>query len=153
MRFDVIVCGGGSAGVAAAYGSAKAGAQTLLLERLGFCGGTPVAAGIHTLDAVCSCRETTVPVVGGFARHLADELTAMGGMATADNPDEALSIHPEFMKVAIDRLLVGAGVDIIYNADVIGAQMDGHTIIGIEASLMDGRGWFFGDVFIVSSGV
>src|SRR6476660_8694694 len=98
--FDVVVCGGGSAGMAAAYGAAKAGARTALLERLGFCGGTPVAAMIHTLDAIYSCEDTSQVVVGGFARDLVEEVTAMGGLATRDNPDEALVLHPEFMKIA-----------------------------------------------------
>ena len=56
-QYQVIVAGAGSAGCAAAFAAATAGASTLLVERLGFCGGTPVAAGIHTLDAIRSCRD------------------------------------------------------------------------------------------------
>ncbi len=63
-RYDVVVCGAGSAGCAAAFAAALAGARTLLVERLGFCGGTPVAAGIHTLDAVHSCQNPAERVVG-----------------------------------------------------------------------------------------
>jgi ribulose 1,5-bisphosphate synthetase/thiazole synthase len=137
--FDVIVCGGGSAGAAAAFGAAKAGARTLLVERLGFCGGTPVAAMIHTLDAVRSCEDTSRVVVGGYARDLVAELEAMGGLATRDNPEEALSLHPEFMKIAADRLLRHAGARTLFHATAIDALVQGSRVSGIEVALRDGR--------------
>ena len=40
---DVLVVGGGAAGVAAAFTAARAGARVLLLEKYGFCGGAAVA--------------------------------------------------------------------------------------------------------------
>lgn len=110
QTYDVIVCGAGSAGVAAACGAARAGARTLLLERHGFGGGILTAAMIHTFDAIKSCVDNDTEVVGGFARELLDEIAALGGSATPDNPPEALTIHPEIQKVAVDRLLARAGV-------------------------------------------
>ncbi len=142
QQFDVIVCGAGSAGVAAAYGASRAGARTLLLERLGFAGGTPVAGMIHTLDAVNSCVDPTVAVVGGFAAELQAELERMGGMGTADNPEEVVSFHPEYMKVAIDRLLGRAGVTVLYRGTAIGAEVSGGAVRGVEAALVDGRAVF-----------
>jgi hypothetical protein len=141
-EFDVIVCGGGSAGTAAAYGAARAGARTLLLERLGFCGGTPVAAMIHTLDAIRSCQDPSVTVVGGYARDFIGEVSAMGGRATDDNPEETLCLHPEFMKIAADRLLKAAGVHTLFHATVVDALTDGKCLRGVEAALRDGRAHF-----------
>lgn len=40
QQYDVIVVGGGPAGIMAALASAKTGAKTLLIERLGLLGGT-----------------------------------------------------------------------------------------------------------------
>lgn len=151
-QFDVIVCGGGSAGTAAAYGAAKAGARTLLVERLGFCGGTPVAAMIHTLDAVRSCRDTSVTVVGGYARDFIAEISAMGGRATEDNPEEALSLHPEFMKIAADRLLKAAGVRVLYHATVIDAVISGGCVSGVEVALRDGRAQLVANAIVDCTG-
>jgi len=145
--YDVIVCGAGSAGIAAAYGAARCGARTLLLERLGFCGGTPVAAGIHTLDAIHSCRRPDVAVVGGFAADLIAEVREMGGMATPDNPEEALSMHPEFMKIAIDRVLARAGVEVLFHAPVVDA-----SDCCLEAAMLDGRAEFGASAIVDGTG-
>ena len=44
--FDVVVLGGGPAGIAAAVAAGRAGAATLLIERYGFLGGMGTAAGV-----------------------------------------------------------------------------------------------------------
>ena len=44
-KFDVVVAGGGTAGVVAALASARAGARTILIERKGYPGGTVVEGG------------------------------------------------------------------------------------------------------------
>ena len=138
-NYDVIVCGAGSAGVAAACCAARAGARTLLLERHGFGGGILTAAMIHTFDAIKSCVDNDIEVVAGFARELLDEIAALGGAATSDNPPEALTVHPEIQKVAIDRLLAHAGVTTLYHAHVCGVTLDSRRVTGVEVALRDGR--------------
>ena len=83
-QFEVVVCGAGSAGIAAAYSAAQAGARTLLLERHGYGGGIVTAAMIHTLDAIKSCVDNDVEVVGGFAAELIKETLALDGAATPE---------------------------------------------------------------------
>lgn len=152
QTYDVIVCGAGSAGVAAACSAARTGARTLLLERYGFGGGILTAAMIHTFDAIKSCVNNDVEVVGGFARELLDEIAALGGSATPDNPPEALTIHPEIQKVAVDRLLARAGVTTLYHAHVCGILRDGRRVAGVEAALRDGRARFTAGMVIDGTG-
>jgi hypothetical protein len=151
-NFDVIVCGAGSAGVAAACSAARAGARTLLLERHGFGGGTLTAAMIHTFDAIKSCVDYDVEVVAGFARELLAEISALGGDATSDNPPEALTVHPEFQKVAVDRLLAHSGVTTLFHAPVCGVLREERRVTGVEAALRDGRARFYGQVIIDATG-
>jgi flavin-dependent dehydrogenase len=47
-EFDVVVVGGGPAGIMAATAAARAGQQTLLIERYGFLGGAGTASGLST---------------------------------------------------------------------------------------------------------
>ncbi len=151
-NYDVIVCGAGSAGVAAACSAARAGVRTLLLERYGFGGGILTAAMIHTFDAIKSCVDYETPVVAGFARELLNEITALEGDATPDNPPEALTIHPEVLKVAVDRLLAQAGVTVLYHAHVCDVLVSEQRVTGVEAALRDGRARFHGKVVIDATG-
>ena len=47
-EFDVVVVGGGPAGIMAAASAARAGCSTLLIERYGFLGGAGTAGGLST---------------------------------------------------------------------------------------------------------
>ena len=96
--YDVIVTGGGTAGVAAAIASAESGAKTLLVEAMGELGGTGTAGGVsHWLGgrfADCSGF-----VIGGLFRRFAEAAAAEGF---------ALLPQPEMMRevfVRIDRAL------------------------------------------------
>jgi ribulose 1,5-bisphosphate synthetase/thiazole synthase len=151
-QYDVVVCGAGSAGCAAAHAAATQGARTLLVERLGFCGGTPVAAGIHTLDAINSCRNPAQKVVGGFATKLIEKTLALGGGTTADNPEEALSLNPEHMKVAYDSLLCEAGVEVLLHALAIDVHVSEDRVTGLELALLDGRASVECDVTVDCTG-
>ncbi len=151
-RYDVIVCGAGSAGVAAACSAAKEGARVLLLERYGFGGGILTAAMIHTFDAIRSCVDSRVDVVAGFASELVAEISALGGDATGDNPPEVVSVHPEMQKVAIDRLLARAGVTTLYHAHVCDALLADGRVTGVEAALRDGRARFHAPVVVDGTG-
>jgi hypothetical protein len=78
---QVVVVGGGTAGVAAAVGAAEAGAQVTVLERYGFCGGMATAAQVGTLCGLF-LREPTHSrrwAVAGFPRELAERLAERCG--------------------------------------------------------------------------
>lgn len=150
--YEIIVVGAGSAGVAAACSAARAGARVLLLERYGFGGGILTAAMIHTFDAIKSCANNDEIVVAGFARELLAEITILDGDATVDNPPEALTVHPEIYKVAVDRLLARTGVTVLYHAHVCDVLREGGRIVGVEAALRDGRARLRAGVVIDGTG-
>lgn len=150
--FDVIVCGAGAAGIAAACGAARTGATTLLVERYGYCGGTPNAAMIPSFDASKSCQDTSRMVVAGIRRELMEEVERLGGGATADNPPEALVFHPDLMKVAMDRVLARCGVTVLYYATVIDVLREGNLVTGVEVALRDGRAQLHAKVLVDGTG-
>jgi hypothetical protein len=81
MNIDVLVAGGGSAGLAAAVSAARAGAQTLLLERGGSLGGTVTASLVHSICGLYLLSEEPEAVMAhtGFAEEFAARLLANGG--------------------------------------------------------------------------
>ena len=82
MECDVLVAGGGSAGIAAAVAAARLGARTLLVERHGFLGGMAPAALVHSICGLYrlpSGDSEPHPANEGFAREFAARLLASGG--------------------------------------------------------------------------
>src|ERR1700722_10524204 len=72
---DVLVCGGGCAGLAAALASARNGAKTLLVERAGFSGGIITCVGLPYFDGLIS-KQTGKFAVGGIPVELLVKLGA-----------------------------------------------------------------------------
>lgn len=142
---DVLVVGGGAAGVAAAVTAAEQGLSTVLLERYGFCGGGAVAGLSGT---VCGLYEATERpgakprrIVAGFAARFVDELDRRGGLAPIVRYGRTWThVHdPLVWRETADALLARAGVEIILHATVTGALVDGgERIAGVQAYTKEG---------------
>ena len=81
LNYDVVVVGGGAAGLAAAVGAASGGARTALIERYGFLGGMATAGMVST---ICGLYRTSSsgppePLNAGFAETFAQRLATMPG--------------------------------------------------------------------------
>ena len=82
MDFDVLVAGGGSAGLAAAVSAARLGARTLLVERHGSLGGMVSASLVHSICGLYRLPVGDAPPAlanGGFAAEFARHLLGSGG--------------------------------------------------------------------------
>ena len=74
IKTDVLICGGGCAGIAAALSAARNGAKTLLVERAGFSGGIITTVGLPYFDGLID-KPTGRLVAKGIALEL---LIALG---------------------------------------------------------------------------
>src|SRR6476469_8393836 len=72
-EYDVVVLGGGPAGIAAAVSAAKAGRSTLLVERYGFLGGMGTAAGVTNF---CGLHANVHGTIRRVVQGIADDLLA-----------------------------------------------------------------------------
>src|SRR5580698_192560 len=100
IQTDVLVCGGGCAGLTAALASARNNARTLLVERAGFVGGIITAVGLPYFDGLAD-KKTGRFVVGGIPV----ELLVLLGIAKpgARNLDDC---HPDHTSKRWSSVLV-----------------------------------------------
>ena len=106
--FDVVVVGGGSAGLAAAVAAARVGARTLLVERHGFLGGMGTASLVHTFCGLYLLRSEPGAVLAnpGFASELPARLIAAGaaGPPVRIGRLDVLPHHPTGFAAVADEL-------------------------------------------------
>ena len=127
-EFDVVVVGGGPAGIMAASAAARAGCSTLLIERYGFLGGAGTAGGLSTF---CGLHARTygadVRVIRGQADELLDRLVKLDGLnaphLTIADGIAAQAFDISAYKIAADELVTGSGARILFHAMAVGVVM------------------------------
>ena len=122
LHADVVIVGGGTAGLAAAVAAGRRKLSVLLIEQHGFCGGLTVYSMVHVLDGVLAQHDFSKLAVGGVAVDILNRIEATGGMGPADNPPETPVFDPEAFKLQADIMLQEAGVRVLYHTRTVGTQ-------------------------------
>jgi hypothetical protein len=157
-EYEVVVLGGGPAGISAALAAGRAGRKTILIEGYGFLGGAGTAAGLSTFcglhAAVFGEHEQ---VVHGVCDDVLDRLRAMDGLndphLSVQNRILAQAYDISAYKIAADELLSTAGVEILFHAAGVGSAMAGENRIeALFVETKSGRFAILGQVFVDASG-
>src|SRR3954462_5346548 len=81
-EYEVVVLGGGPAGIAAAVAAGRAGRSTALIERYGFLGGAGTAAGLSTFCGLhANVHGEHKQVIHGVCDDILDRLKSMNGLS------------------------------------------------------------------------
>lgn len=155
--FDVVVLGGGPAGIAAACAAARNGADVLLVERYGFLGGMGTAAGVTNFCGLYANVFGSIrKVVHGVVDDLLERMRSLDGL---NEPHLVLGkIHAQAydmsaFKCSADALLAASGVQLLFHAFAAGVTK--HADGRIDALLVEtksGRMAVRGRCFIDCSG-
>ena len=129
--YDVIVAGGGPAGIGAGYVAASRGAQTLVLEKGGRLGGMGVSALVSPFS-FC----TVSPIAKDIAKRIGFE--------------HSVDFH--LADVRAYDLLREAGADVLLHADVLGPTMEGNRVTGVRVQCAEGERTFKAKVVIDATG-
>jgi hypothetical protein len=132
LQCDVLVIGGGAAGVATAVTARRQGLKVVLLERYGFCGGGAVAGLSGTVCGMYLATDRVAakpePVVFGFAQEFCKLLEERGGLGAPLRYGKTWTrVHdPLVWRDAADALLSETGVHVIYHAVATRVLLDGN---------------------------
>ena len=128
-KYDLIVVGGGLTGVAAAVSAAREGMQVLLLEKAGALGG-----------AMSNCF--VYPFMKYWTNHPeTDEKQYLSGGIFAQMRDRQAKYQveiddkhfsPEYFKMVLDDMVLEAGVDVLFHANVYDVSVENRAITGLS---------------------
>ena len=166
-ELDVVVCGGGFSGFAAAYAAAREGKRVALLER-GTCLGGVGTAGMvnHILgQRFTDAAGDTHTCVAGLLEKLERTLLLRGGASDWRNTDRnlppqgwynvlgiGLVFEAEQMKLLLEEMLSDMGVRIFYLTDIVDVIREKNRVSGVLAHNKSGLFAVEGNVFVDATG-
>ncbi|CAN5771935.1 FAD-dependent oxidoreductase [soil metagenome] len=156
-HYDVIVAGGGSAGVAAAVGAARLGARVLLVERYGFLGGAATNSMVLTYCGFYTGSADLVRTVGGVGWDLITRLASMGfdtAPVRSKSGNQIIVIDAEALKLALDRMVLAENIELNLHTRLVAATRDSTGTIIASLTIADHNGLHevSADAFVDASG-
>jgi len=163
-NYDVIVVGGGPAGFAAALSSVRNGANTIIIERFPFFGGTATASLMTNINGYRNqVKPDGLQTSKGIAEEVILRLKEINGLGKSSYAQEeyatekgklsySYAIDSEKTKYLLTKMLYDEGVKILFHTIFADTIMDGENVEGIIIESISGRQAIFGKVIIDASG-
>ena len=162
---DVVVVGGGPAGMCAAIAAARQGVRVILVEQGAFCGGM-ATRGLVGPFMTCYDAKGETMIIRGLFEEIVDRMVARGfaihpsqvraGTAFTSwittGHEHVTPFEPEGLKVVMDEMLTQAGVKILFHTDFLRPVLKGDTVTGILVSSKRGLEIIKGTVIIDCTG-
>lgn len=155
-EMDVIVIGGGAAGIGAALSAARSGAKTIIIERFGFFGGSQTAAFDDSFAWVDD------RIQGGIVQEIIDDIIG-AGMAHKNshgqlvdhwaNSEGNIFFDGEYYKMLVDKLMMDAGVKILLHALCVDTFQENGKLKGVIIEGLEGRFAIQGKSIIDCTGI
>lgn len=149
--YDVVVVGGGPAGVCAAIAAARQGVKTLLIEQNGFCGGM-ATAGLVGPFMTCYDAAGETMIIRGLFEEIVEKMVrrgyavypreVMGGTAYTSwikiGHDHVTPFESEGLKLILDEMLEEAGVTVLYHTAFLEPVLEENKIEGVVVASKSG---------------
>lgn len=142
-KTDVLVCGGGPAGIGAALAAARSGAAVQLIDVAGCLGGVWT---VGLLTKILDSENKT-----GIMAELLKEFSSRG--STVATQSKGTVYDPEVAKLVLEELCVDAGVKIRLHTRLVGAVTDQNKrVVAVLTESKSGREAWLADRFVDCSG-
>jgi len=135
-QVDVLVVGGGPAGVGAAISAARLGAKTLVVEQFNCLGGVATSGGHNHFSLYTAWNDFDTPIVGGVAEEMRSRILAEG-IGTYRNG--CIDFDLEGVKFLLDRMAAEAGVNVLYYTFYCDTLVEDGKVIGGIVQNKSGR--------------
>jgi len=132
-QVDVLVVGGGPAGIGAALGAARQGVKVLLIENYGFCGGV----GAWGLGMQLNQMRPDGKARSVLHERLLDKLKAYGPMAVRVH-DHQFLCNVDYLKVAILDALEETGCQVLVHARAVDSLLQAGRVTGVVVATKSG---------------
>lgn len=147
-KYDLIVCGGGFAGTAAAIAAARSGIDVLLIEKSGFLSGTAGNCLINPfMPFYTNINGSKTDLSAGLFSEILSKLTALEGLHK-----NGLTFNLELLKLVLDRMARESGVTVLFHTYITGLEKEDRYIRSISTINKSGAGSFAADIFIDATG-
>ena len=165
LEGDVVVVGGGPAGLCAAVAAARGGAKVILVEKNAFCGGM-ATAGMVAPFMTCYDSGGDKMLIRGLFEELVERLIAVGGAIHPSKVESKTAftsyidkghVHvtpfkAESLKIVADEMLAEAGVKILYHTQLVDAETEGDRVTRIIVAMKEGLASIRAKAFIDCTG-
>jgi hypothetical protein len=163
VSYDIVVCGGGVAGVAAAVTAARAGFRTALIEKQCLLGGLATSGLIYIYLPLCDGKgkQVTFGLAEEMIRRCVEygpfEVPERWGGPAGGDPGIAgdryqCCFSPAGFTLTLDKMLEESGVDLWLDTLIIGVRKEGRRVAAVETANLSGRVWVGGKCFVDATG-
>ncbi len=135
-KADVVVCGGGPAGIGAALSAARNGVKTVLLESHGFLGGMGTAGMVTSFAYGYHDKERFI--TGGIFQEIRQKLFDRDGLIMTDRKGWE-PFNAEQYKILAFELLAEAGVELLCHTSIVDTITTDGTIDAVIIESKAGR--------------
>ena len=130
-KYDVVIIGGGTAGVSCAWNCAKSGLKTLIIEQNTYLGGS-----ITSSLVIPAMKTSDNSINNDFFEALYKKLSELGGAITYCDGNKGW-FNPELTKIALDLLMEEVQVDVIFESHVTDVTEKGNKILSIYIDMIN----------------
>lgn len=156
-EYDVVIAGGGTSGVAAAIASARAGAKTILIERLGTLGGQMNVSGPPGFAYAYMFNPRGEQIIAGIMEETHARLLQEGHALPHTTPDFRVGysfslVDPDYWGLLIFEMMTENGVNLLLYSVAVDVVKEGNAVKGVIVENPSGRQVVLGKVIIDCTG-
>jgi hypothetical protein len=156
-EYDVVVVGGGTSGVAAAIASARAGAKTILIERVGTLGGQMNVSGPPGFAYAYMFNPRGEQIIAGIMEETHARLLKEGHALPHTIPDFRVGypfslVDPDYWGLLIFEMMTENGVHLMLHSLAVDVVKQGNSLAGVIVESPSGRQAVLGKVIVDCTG-